>query len=151
MKPETADKIREREIRLIHVAKRELRLDDETYRAMLFAVARVKSAKDLDWTGRKKVLDHMKARGFKVRRGGNAPARRSHDDRRDARYGKARKLFSLLAEAGHIEANTDQAFNAYLKRQTGMEHWRFLNGFQINTLIESMKTWCRRTGVELRG
>lgn len=148
MKPETAVKIRDREMRLIHVAKRELQLDDETYRAMLWSIARVRSSKDLDFTGRKKVLDHMKARGFKVKTGGNAAADRSADDKRDKRYGKARKLFSLLAEAGHIQHNTDTAFNAYVKRQTGMEHWRFLNGFQINTLIESLKDWCNRVRVK---
>jgi len=148
MTPQTADKTREREIRLIHVAKRELALDDETYRAMLWSVARVKSSSELDWTGRKKVLDHMKARGFKIKIGGNKPANRSADDKRDKRYGKARKLFSLLAEAGEVTHNTDTAFNAYIKRQTAMEHWRFLNGFQINTLIESLKTWCDRAGVK---
>jgi len=148
MKPETADKIRDREIKLIHVAKRELQLDDDTYRAMLFSIARVRSAKDLDWTGRKKVLDHMKARGFKVKSGRNAPANRSKSDKYDARYGKARKLWSLLHDARHVEHNTDAAFNAYVKRQTGMEHWRFLNSHQINTLIESLKDWCDRLGVE---
>ena len=55
-----------REITLIHVAKQKLGMDDDTYRAMLWAVARVKSSTELDFAGRKKVLDHMKASGFKV-------------------------------------------------------------------------------------
>lgn len=67
MKPKTAPDIRKRELALIHVAKAQLGLDDETYRAMLFAIARVKSAADLDWAGRKKVLDHLKAGGFKIK------------------------------------------------------------------------------------
>lgn len=60
-----ADIVR-REITLIHVARQKLGMDDDTYRAMLWAVARVKSSTELDFAGRKKVLDHMKASGFKV-------------------------------------------------------------------------------------
>lgn len=67
MKPQTATDIRKRELAMIHVAKSQLGLDDDTYRAMLWTVARVKSAADLDWAGRKKVLDHLKAGGFKIK------------------------------------------------------------------------------------
>ena len=58
--------IKRREITLIHIAKQQLGMDDETYRAMLWTVARVKSSIELDFAGRKKVLDHLKACGFKV-------------------------------------------------------------------------------------
>jgi len=65
MKPQTATDLRKRELAQIHVAKAQLGLDDDTYRAMLWTVARVKSAADLDWAGRKKVLDHLKDKRFK--------------------------------------------------------------------------------------
>lgn len=58
--------LKRREITLIHIAKQQLGMDDETYRAMLWSVARVKSSTALDFAGRKKVLDHLKACGFKV-------------------------------------------------------------------------------------
>jgi len=69
---------RRAELAKIHVAKKCLGLDDETYRAMLWTCARVQSAKDLDAVGRQKVLDHLKARGFKGRRKGRSrpPANR---------------------------------------------------------------------------
>ena len=60
-KPDT----KRREIALIHIAKADLGLDDETYRDVLWTVARVRSAADLDFAGRNKVLDHFKARGWK--------------------------------------------------------------------------------------
>lgn len=141
MKPETADKIREREIRLIHVAKRELQLEDDTYRAMLWAVARVKSAKDLDFTGRKKVLDHMKARGFKVK---SAPANKNAAD---AQYRKIRALWTDLHASGKVRHNTDQAVRSYIERMTGVADFQFLNGFQINTVIEGLKRWIDRPEV----
>lgn len=63
----TAHEVRNCELAQIHIARQQLGMDDETYRNVLWTVARVRSSKDLDWSGRKRVLDHMKACGFKVR------------------------------------------------------------------------------------
>ena len=60
-----ADDHRRRELAQIHIAKKQLGLDDETYRAMLWTVGRVHSSADLDYAGRRAVLDHLTARGFK--------------------------------------------------------------------------------------
>lgn len=72
-----APDLRKRELAQIHIAKGQLGMDEETYRAMLWTVARVKSAADLDWTGRKRVLEHFKARGAKL--GGKRPPRAAAD------------------------------------------------------------------------
>ncbi len=53
------------ELAKIHIAKKELAMDDDTYRAMLMQVAGVSSAADLSADGRAKVLEHFKAAGFK--------------------------------------------------------------------------------------
>lgn len=63
---------RRRELAAIHCRAKELGLDEETYRAMLRAVARVDSAADLDAAGRRRVLDHLKGRGAPT--GGRRPA-----------------------------------------------------------------------------
>ena len=63
----TAQDVRNSELAQIHIARSQLGMDDDTYRNVLWTVARVRSSKDLDWSGRKRVLDHMKACGFKVR------------------------------------------------------------------------------------
>ena len=70
--------------------------------------------------------------------------------RPDERWGKARALWSRLAQAGVVKLDTDAALNAYVQRQTKVEVWRFLNGYQINTVIESLKAWCHSKGVELQ-
>lgn len=49
----------------IHVAKKQLALTDDDYRAMLWTQGRVHSASELDHAGRQRVLDHLKACGFK--------------------------------------------------------------------------------------
>lgn len=66
---------RHRELAKIHLAAKQLGFDRTTYEAMLWSIARVRSAKDLDEAGRRAVLEHLKARGFKPKRKGRpAPA-----------------------------------------------------------------------------
>jgi phage gp16-like protein len=50
----------------IHVAKKQLGMSEDDYRAMLWTQGRVTSSKDLDHAGRAKVLDYLKQVGFKA-------------------------------------------------------------------------------------
>lgn len=59
---------RRRELARIHILAGERGLDRESYEAMLYAVARVKSAGDLDAAGRKRVLQHLSNGGDRPRR-----------------------------------------------------------------------------------
>ncbi len=63
---QSAADIRKRELAQIHIARQQLGMAEDTYRKVLLDIAGVKSSADLDWVGRKKVLDHMKSCGFKV-------------------------------------------------------------------------------------
>jgi phage gp16-like protein len=136
--PTNAADIKKREVRLIKIAQRELQMDDDTYRTMLFSLGRVKSASDLDWTGRKKVLDHLKACGFKVK---SAPASVQASD---SRYRKIRALWKQLKSCGLVDNDTDQAVRTYILRTTGCADFQFLNNHQISTVIEGLKKWLAR-------
>lgn len=59
------DHDRKTELALIHLAKRDLGLDDETYRAALMAIGRVTSAAHLDQHGRQQLIRHFESRGWK--------------------------------------------------------------------------------------
>lgn len=59
---------RRAELAQIHIAKKDLGLDDEAYRQLLWSVARVRSASELDAAGRRAVLDHLRERGWRPRR-----------------------------------------------------------------------------------
>jgi len=75
---------RRRDLAAIHCLKRDLGLDDEEYRDVLWTVARVRSAGELDSHGRQTVLDHMRARQQKQPPGTNRqryPGRHSRVDR----------------------------------------------------------------------
>jgi hypothetical protein len=73
-----------------------------------------------------------------------AVGKRSDSDAADERWAKARTLWTQLAQAGKVQVDTDAALLAYVKRQTQLEAWRFLNGYQINMVIESLKRWAAR-------
>lgn len=59
----------QRQIRLIHIAKSQLGLDDSTYRQMLGEIAGVTSSTLLDTAGRRKVLAHLQSRGANISSG----------------------------------------------------------------------------------
>jgi len=61
----TGKDFRHRALARIHLAKKELKIDDATYRAMLHQIGGVSSSKDLDAAGLNRVLDHLTLCGFK--------------------------------------------------------------------------------------
>jgi phage gp16-like protein len=135
--------LRNAEIAQIHIAKAQLGLDDDTYRAVLWTVARVKSSKDLDWTGRKKLLEHFKARGWKP-----APPKRAKAAKPVAggQEGLIRALWSDLHAAGKVRDPSDAALCSWLKRNKLPERMEWLNSSQITQAIESLKKWMDREG-----
>lgn len=106
---------RTRELAAIHAAKRDLGMDDATYRDMLWAVARVRSAADLDFAGRKKVLDHMKACGWKPKPKTNEWA--FIDTSAADRQPLLRKICMVCKSMGVGKAYAEGA----ARRQTGIE------------------------------
>ena len=130
---------RDRLIRLIHVAKRDLALDDETYRAALVAVAGKTSSAAMSAPELHKVLDHLKSKGFKVRQSGQS--------RPLARYPEARKIravWLLLHALGAVRNPSEAALAAYVKRITGIDALQWIDGYQAERLIETMKKWAMR-------
>lgn len=95
-----SDQARRRELAKIHIAKAQLGLDDGAYRAMLWTLARVRSAKDLDHGGRAAVLEHCKALGFKApgRKPKRVPRHAGRPHSTDTRP-PLQKIEALLAEA----------------------------------------------------
>lgn len=140
----------------IHIAHKALGLSADDAAALKQTITGVQSARDMTEQQRRRYLAHLSglqeraalARGEKPaytpRR---RPLYRTVDDDQDARWLKARALWHALATAGVVHNNTDAALLAYVKRQTKLEHWRWLNGYQVNTVIEALKKWCVRSGV----
>jgi phage gp16-like protein len=54
-----------RDIKIIHVARQKVSMDEDTYRALLHDRFGVSSSKDMDLKQRRELLDYFKALGFK--------------------------------------------------------------------------------------
>jgi phage gp16-like protein len=133
--------LRNAELAQIHVAKKQLGLDDDTYRAILWTVGRVKSAKDLDWTGRKALLDHFRAKGWK-----SAAPRKAKAERpvHPGQPGLVRALWSELHQAGRVRDPSDAALGSWLRRNRLPERPEWLSSTQSRRAIESLKKWLYR-------
>ena len=140
----------------IHIAFKALGISKDDACALKQAVTGQASAANMTEQQRKRLLarlaemqaDAAKQRGeepaYTPKR--QQPARTNTVDQ-DERWYKARALWASLAAAGQVRVNTDAALLAYVKRQTKLDHWRFLNGHQVNSVIEALKRWCVRVKV----
>ena len=108
---------RQRLIRLIHVAKRDLSMDDDTYRAILQRIGKKASSADLTIPELEKVLEHLKRSGFKVRsKSKSAPkpaqAKPSRPLAQDLESKKIRALWLFLHELGAVKNPSEEALAA---------------------------------------
>lgn len=147
---------RQSHLAAIHMAQKALHLSKDDASALKFSVTGKYSAADMTALQRRQYLAHLSnlqardavAHGATPAYTPKRPAlQRTVDDDQDERWGKARVLWAALATAGQVRIDTDAALMAYVKRQTQMEHWRFLNSHQVNNVIEALKSWCHRVNV----
>jgi len=125
----------------MHVAKKLLGLDDDTYRAALVSITGKASAKEMTEVERNKVVAAFRDRGFK-------PASTGQRKRLEGKY--AAKLQALWI-AGHnlgiVENRSDEALVAFVKRQAQVDHVRFLHDpADAAKAIEGLKAWLARAG-----
>lgn len=80
MKPNaTTDAIRKRQLAQIHIAKSDMGLDDDTYRALLIDVTGVDSAARLNAKQRRAVLERFDSKGWKNKKHKGKPRSVSAD------------------------------------------------------------------------
>lgn len=109
---------RARELAKIHIAAKELGMDDDAYRDMLWTVARVRSAGDLDYAGRQRVIEHLRACGFQAKPGRKPFPGRPHNC--DI-HPQLLKIEALLAEAKRPWAYADgMAKRMFDKERVGL-------------------------------
>ena len=142
----------------IHIAKKQLGLDDETYRAVLVRVTGKASSKDMSEAERGKVLEEFRRLGFVDKPGlrdrplSAAQAERwrrvAREPRRklEGRYaGKLQALWIAAWNLGITRSRDDAALIAFVRRQTGIDHVRFVrDAAEAARAIEALKAWMAR-------
>lgn len=132
-------------IQLIHVAKRDLQLDDQTYQAILQQYGTSSSSADLSIPTLEKVLEHMKRAGFKVRSSKTkSKPEKSRAMAQDGESRKIRALWLFMHDLGIVRDASEKALASYVRRLTRVEALQWLSDEQTLLVIESLKKWAMR-------
>lgn len=125
----------------IHIAKKQLALDEDDYRQILLDEARVDSAGEANEAGLKAVLRRLEGLGFKSR-----PSRGGVRQAQSPMARKARALWISLWHLGAVRNRSEQALEAFAKRQLGCDRMVWANQREANKLIEALKAMAEREG-----
>ncbi|WP_068412596.1 regulatory protein GemA [Labrenzia sp. OB1] len=120
----------------IHVLKSKACLDDDTYRDILERETGKRSSKGMNQVEQLKVITALQA--IAPRQVGQTVA------------GSFAKKLQALWIAGYnlgvVDDRSDKAMVAFLRRQTGLDHHRFLQDpADANKAIDALKLWIRRS------
>lgn len=132
----------------VHIAKKKLGLDDETYRQLLARLFKGKtSAGDLSVSQLDTLLEHFKAEGFKATK--KAPKRAGKRPMAGgAEALKIRALWLSLYHLGAVRDPSEQALATYVQRTAGVAALQWLRGDQGTKAIEGLKAMAARAGVD---
>lgn len=135
-------------ITLIHIAKKDLRLDTDTYRDALRAAVGKTSCRDMTQTELSKVLATFKKRGFKVR---SRPQNRALKPATVT--AKIHAIWRLMHVHGFLSSDSEAALNAWVRKQTasanggeGVANYQWLEREPAlaSDVLERLKRWHRR-------
>lgn len=131
-----SDQSRSRLVQLIHIAKSQLGMDDDTYRAMLAGLELPNSTTKMSVPELTKVLEHLKRSGFQVRSKAKERPLAGDDQSR-----MIRGLWLELHALGYVQNADESALAAWVKRETSVDALQWLNGKQAQATIEKLKQW----------
>jgi phage gp16-like protein len=133
---------RNAELAKIHIAKKQLGMDDDTYRIMLANVAGVSSAGDLGQDGRQAVLDHLKKIGFKQ----TIKGRPHNMEVKGSRAAQLKKIEALLT----IGKKSWSYADALAKRICKTDKIAWVEADQLYKIITALQKHAQRAGWELK-
>lgn len=149
------------ELAKIHIARKDLHLDEDTYRTIIRDVGGAKSgsSSDLTATGRARILAHFQSKGWKPKR---TCRRRPAADKAagmatDAQIKMIRGIWIRLANAGVVKARDEAGLRAWVRSATRRHHparagyhaVEFLPREVARDVIEQLKQWAHRCDVSV--
>ncbi|EIG1272418.1 TPA: DUF1018 domain-containing protein [Salmonella enterica subsp. enterica serovar Panama] len=139
---------RDKLISTIHVAKRELRLDEDTYKDALRTATGKISCRDMTLAELSKALAAFKKRGFKIR---SKPQNRALKPATVT--AKIRAIWRLMHVQGFLGSDSEAALNAWVRKQTAPQNggvgvanyqWLEREPALASDVLERLKRWHRR-------
>lgn len=126
----------------IHVAKKQLGMSDEDYRAMLWTQGRVTSSADLDHVGRQRVLDHLKACGFKP----IAAKKTKRPARPTPAPEKVKLVRRIRAQLISLDHLPDTYADGIARQMFGLEFYEWATPDQLHAITTALAVEQRRKG-----
>ncbi len=133
----------------IHIAKKELGLTDEEYKAALFAATGKESSKDMDYSELVVVIKHFESKGWKPK---PAPSRREKGKKRFENIGdrgthmatekQLNMLHAIWMDSKAVRVKTEAALQKFLMRIVGVSDLRFVEKCDVGKIrraIEALK------------
>lgn len=128
----------------IHIAKKQLGLDDETYRAILARVGDGKtSSRDLTIAQMDAVLREFTGKGWAP----TPPKSKGKQGRKLATGSEVEKIRALwlwMHQLGIVRDPSESALAAYARRMAGIDDLHWADGGRCYRLIETLKKWAQR-------
>ncbi len=136
--------LRTRLIAKIHVAKKEMAMSDDDYRAFLTRVSGKSSSSALAISALENVLEEMKSMGFKAKQAPKKAGTRRQDKSPQSR--KIRGMWITLHQMGQVEDPSEQALNVFVERITGISDLKWLWSRDADKVIKALRGWITRCG-----
>lgn len=149
--------------KMIHVGCRELGIDSETRRDMQLVATGKGSMSEMNETDLKKVVDALKQRGFKPHGNSLYKARkgtargRAHPAATRGDLRLVHVLWRKLGETGALRDPSRAGLNKFIRtrfegawKSVPIDVDTLRDHRQISQVINALKDWCAREGVELR-
>jgi len=118
----------------IHIAKRELGLDDTTYHGILWDRYHQDSAADLTPDQAADLLELFREKGWRPASAGQRAL--------------IHVLWQKLQKEGVIHHGDDRALDAFISHHTGHGDLRHLNVHDASRVIEMLKKWIERENLQ---
>ena len=137
-----ADAVRKGLLAKVHLAPKELGIDDETRRAIQVQLTGKESAARMTVPELERLVRHYRRLGWRPKGRGGRP-------RATAQVRMIRALWHELAEAGVVRASEgkrEKALRAWVRRMTGVSAPEWLTPEQASHVIEALKQWRARVG-----
>lgn len=146
--------------RQIHIACRDLGLDNDTRRDIQLVVCGKASMKDMTDADLKKVVDHLKEKGWQggVKQGVKAGSKKGYfkpAPRADLR--KVHVLWRLLGEADELKDPSRKGLNSFIRSRfegpwgsVPLDVDQIRDAKKIAMVITALQSWCDDKGVKTR-
>ena len=116
----------------IHIAKKQLNLTDEDYRAILQSKGGVSSSKDLDHTGRERVLAYFQTMGFKPK----AATKNKRPSRPTPSVDAAPLVRRIRAQLISLDRKPDEYADGIAKQMLGTDAPQFFEWCHLRDLTK---------------